>query len=67
MKEERCLNCGYCPHCGRSDYSRHAQPWPTLPPWWYSPQPYTITWSNDSTNADANTSNTYITETYHGD
>jgi len=32
--EARCPNCGYCPHCGRSNTTPY-NPWP------YNPYPYT--------------------------
>ena len=38
MSESKCPNCGYCPHCGRSDqqkaapyYPIYPQPLPVLP------------------------------------
>ena len=47
--QHSCPNCGYCPHCGRSN----VQPWPMTPwpsypsyPWWYPP--YTVTWQSNS-------------------
>lgn len=35
MAKEKCPNCGYCPHCGRSN-SVYPKPWyPYNPPYWY--------------------------------
>lgn len=40
MPKEKCPNCGYCPHCGRSN-PVYPKPWypynpyPYNPPYWY--------------------------------
>jgi len=55
FSNDRCLNCGYCPHCGQSRVKPWpVSPWPTYPNypyWWYSPTgttPVTITWSHNT-------------------
>lgn len=47
---ERCPNCNYCPHCGRSEqtYAPYYAPrtYPLGHAWWQSP--WTITCGTDS-------------------
>ena len=56
--QHACPNCGYCPHCGRSNLSP-MHPWPIYP-WWGIippyPNPYTFTWRANSGNYSAGAS-----------
>lgn len=51
--KERCVNCGYCPQCGRSDnypwghYYPYSYPYRYVPMW---PTPVGSTWTANPTN-----------------
>ena len=48
INEVRCPNCGYCPHCGRSN--GYYLPYPSYPTWpVYNPYP-TYVWNYDTNN-----------------
>lgn len=56
--EDRCPNCGYCPHCGQSRQQALPPtyiPYPVYPyrPYvapWVTPYPYTVTYTSTTPN-----------------
>lgn len=38
-KDDKCPNCGYCPHCGRAA-APTVVPVPVYPPWYWPTVPY---------------------------
>jgi len=64
VEEKACPNCGYCPHCGRSNqqpiiYYQYPY-WPPQPYYVTQPVTTTTTWANtDGTTTDANVPITY--------